>query len=65
MVGLARQAGYFLMLVHKKVTKEHDTLYRLFPALLVLMSGNRTRPGKRYKTSLAAVLEQAIAENPH
>jgi len=53
------------MLVHKKVTKEHDTLYRLFPALLVLMSGNRTRPGKRYKTSLAAVLEQAIAENPH
>jgi|LNAQ01.1.fsa_nt_gb hypothetical protein len=29
------------MLVHKKVTKEHDTPYRLFLAFLALMGGKR------------------------
>jgi len=35
------KASYFLLLVQKKVTKVNDTPYRLFPALLSLMGGNR------------------------
>jgi len=51
LVGLARQASYFLMLVHKKVTKEHDTPYRLFLALLALMGGKRKLAKKPAQTA--------------
>jgi hypothetical protein len=43
------------MLVHKKETKEHDTPYRLFLALLVLMGGNRK----------LALLKQPLAKTSH
>jgi hypothetical protein len=33
--------SYFLLFVQKKVTKQKDTPYRLFPALLSFMGGNR------------------------
>ncbi|NOU25000.1 MAG: hypothetical protein HOO90_05640 [Methylotenera sp.] len=34
------------MHVQKKVTKVNDTPYRLFPALLSLVGGNRNLPNK-------------------
>jgi hypothetical protein len=39
------------MLVHKKVTKEHDTPYRLFLALLALMGGKRKLAKKQAQTA--------------
>jgi len=45
------------MLVHKKVTKEQDTPYRSFLALLALMGGKR-KLAKNW-------LKQPLAENSH
>lgn len=61
LVGLARQSSYFLMLVHKKVTKEHDTPYRLFLVLLTLMGGNRKLARNWLKQLLAEVSHQGCA----
>ena len=61
LVGLARQSSYFLMLVHKKVTKEHDTPYRLFLVLLTLMGGNRELAKSWLKQPLAEVSHQGCA----
>ena len=41
------------MLVHKKVTKEQDTPYRLLLALLALMGGKRKLAKNRLKQPLA------------
>ena len=54
-VAVARLASYFLLLVQKKVTKQKDTPYRLFPALLSLLGG---------KLKLAS-LKQSLADNSH
>ena len=40
-VAFARLANYFLLRSQKKVIKEKATPCRLFPALLILMGGNR------------------------
>ncbi|HEY3301253.1 MAG TPA: hypothetical protein VGJ90_10810 [Methylophilaceae bacterium] len=53
------------MLVQKKVPKEKDTLYRLFPALLIPVGGNRTRPSGLHTPQATAALKQAIAEISH
>lgn len=65
LVGLARQSRYFFLCSQEKVSKKKATPQPFYPVLLILMCGNRTRPSKRYKTSLAAELKQAIAETSH
>ncbi|MDO9283069.1 MAG: hypothetical protein Q7T88_11885 [Methylotenera sp.] len=58
-VAFARLASYFLLLSQKKVTKEKATPYRLFPALLSFMGGNRKLANKIFW------LKQPLAESSH
>jgi hypothetical protein len=45
-VAFARLARYFFLLSQEKVSKKKATPYRLFPALLSLMGGNRKLANK-------------------
>jgi len=60
-VGLARPASFFLVLAHKKETKEKGTPCHApsgFPALLAMPGGCATRPDKPHKARLVAELRQ-------